>query len=130
MKNTPVNKAKSKQKMTSCSPTHVRGSSATPSSDFALMGGRPYGLSKNPTIGDILLKSGGQSGKSLSRSRLKSERYGRRSKKQSRSATFTNNKTGEKFMVEHFLNKPIRSYQQLFEYLVPVLVESGYWRNQ
>jgi len=29
-------------------------------------------------------------------------------------------------MVEHFLNKPIRSYQQLFEYLVPVLVECGY----
>src|SRR3990167_2948072 len=128
MRNTPVNKAKSKQKMTYYWPTPARGSSATLSLDFALMGGKPCGLSKNLTTGGRLSASGGQSKKSLSRSRLKLGRYGVRSKKQSRLATFTNNKTGEKFVVEHFLNKPIDSYQQLFEYLVPALVEYGYRR--
>src|SRR3990167_3860184 len=103
---------KSRRKTTSCLLTPAPGSTETQwwALDRKNRLVKLSGLSKNPTTGDILSKSGGQSGKSLSRSRLKSERYGRRSKKQSRSATFTNNKTGEKFMVEHFLNKPIRRY--------------------
>src|SRR3990167_8542587 len=80
---TKLKRVKSRRKTTSCLLTPAPGSTET--QWWALSRNNRVvklsGLSKNPTTGDILLKSGGRSEKSLSRSRLKSEHCGMLSRK-------------------------------------------------
>ena len=131
---------KSKRETTSLSRIPARGSNETPLSDFTLMGGKPCGSSKNPTTGGRLSASGGQSGKSLNRSRLKSEHYGMPSGKTisnqslppkgagiaTRNSRAAIARVSEKS--EHLTNwlyKPIESYRQLFEYMA-ALIEYDY----
>src|SRR3990167_3909386 len=102
---TAAKKMRSRRRTTSLLrlPNRNPASGATQLSDFGWVGGVPYGLSRSQTIGGTSSRSGLTLEKSLSRSRLKSELCGRRSKKQT----------------VDWLGQPIESYQQLFEYLVP-----------
>src|SRR3990167_1593042 len=137
--------AKSRQGTICLSPTPARASTET--QWWALNRNNRVvklsGLSKNPTTGGQSSASGGQLGKSLSRSRSKSEHSGRQSKTHCEICGCETNRSCDcgscrdcctckprsRHTIDAWLHKPIESYQRLFEYLVPALVEYGYQRS-
>ena len=144
---TKSKRVKSRRKTTSCLLTPIQGL-LVPTKEMLLLGSsatkaRLFGLSRSQTTGRTLSTSGGRSGTSLNHSRLKSDAYGRLSRTHCEICGQWTSRRCEcaacsgcctcksrRRTVDDWLHKPIDSYQQLFKYLVPVLVECGYWRNQ